>query len=500
MISRVSSRVRSRRSPFSSPPSSFLSTLSHPPVVGPGALSAEERAIRDAASSFCAEHLTPAKVLAMDNAAKLDPSLVRALHTSGFMGIEIPEVHGGAGGSFVASCLAIEEFSKRDASVAVMVDVQNTLVNNVFKKWGSRELQDWALPRLATQDVASFALSEPGSGSDAFALKTRATRDGDSWVIDGGKIWITNGAEAGLFLIFANVDPSKGHRGITAFLSERSAPGLSIGKLEDKLGIRASSTAQLNFDGLRVHESRVVGKVGEGYKIAIGILNEGRVGIAAQMLGIAQGAFDIAVPYALQRKQFGTRIADFQGVQHQIAQAATEISATRALVYNAARLKMAADEDPTADPSEFISQAAMAKLYSSQVAERVTSRCIEWMGGMGFVKESGVEKFWRDAKIGAIYEGTSNIQLNTIAKAVRVLKSHQRASACPSLTPPFPFPRSIRIINDIFLNTSLLYYILHPCAPTTLGTGIASRTLSSPQHHATSRSKPIPQPAEGIAP
>jgi short/branched chain acyl-CoA dehydrogenase len=227
-----------------------------------------------------------------------------------------------------------------------------------------------------------------------------------------------NGAEAGLFLIFANVDPSKGHRGITAFLAERSAPGLTVGKLENKLGIRASSTAQLNFDGLRVHESRVVGKVGEGYKIAIGILNEGRVGIAAQMLGIAQGAFDVAVPYALQRKQFSTRVADFQGMQHQIAQAATELSATRTLVYNAARLKMAADLDPTADPSEFITQAAMAKLYASQVAERVTSKAIEWMGGMGFVKESGVEKFWRDSKIGAIYEGTSNIQLNTIAKAV----------------------------------------------------------------------------------
>ena len=393
--------VRARRPLPAAARALSVSPLSHPPVVGPHALTPEEASIRDAAAAFCAEQLPPARVLAMDEAARLEPALVAALFDAGLMGVEVPEAHGGSGASFVAACLVVEEVAKRDASVAVLVDVQNTLVNNVFKKWATPALQEFAYPRLASSAVGCFCLSEPGSGSDAFALKTRAEKRGDAWEINGGKVWITNGGEAGLFLIFANVDPSKGHRGITAFLAERDAPGLTVGKLENKLGIRASSTAQLHFDGLRVHESRVVGKVGEGYKIAIGILNEGRVGIAAQMVGIAQGAFDVAVKYALERKQFGTRVADFQGVAHQVAQAATEISAARALVYNAARLKMAADADPSADPSEFITQAAMAKLYSSQVAERVTSKAVEWMGGMGFVKESGVEKFFRDAKIGA---------------------------------------------------------------------------------------------------
>lgn len=332
-------------------------------------------------------------------AAKMDASLVKALFEGGFMGIEIPEAHGGSGASFMASCLAIEELAKKDASVAVMADVQNTLVNNVFKKWGSTEVQEFAYPLLASRAVGCFCLSEPGSGSDAFALKTRAEKQGDSYVINGGKVWITNGGEAELFLIFANVDPSKGYKGITAFLATRDTPGLTVGKKEDKLGIRASSTAQLHFDNLRVPASRIVGKVGEGYKIAIGILNEGRVGIAAQMLGIAQGAFDIAVPYTFTRKQFGTAIGDFQALQQQQAQIATEIEAARALVYNAVRLKMAADEDPAADPSEFIRTAAMAKLYASQIAEKAASHAIEWMGGMGFVKESGVEKFYRDAKV-----------------------------------------------------------------------------------------------------
>jgi alkylation response protein AidB-like acyl-CoA dehydrogenase len=344
-----------------------------PPVVGASSLTDEERSIRDAAAAFASEHLTPTRVLKMDKEARMEPELVRSFFDSGFMGIEISEKYGGAGASFVASCLAIEEFAKKDASAAVMVDVQNTLVNNVFKRWGSREIQDFAYPLLSQREVGCFCLSEAGSGSDAFALKTRAERDGDHWVINGGKVWITNGGEAGLFLIFANVDPSKGHRGITAFLAERGAPGLTVGKFEDKLGIRASSTAQLHFDGLRIHESRIVGKIGEGYKIAIGILNEGRVGIAAQMLGIAQGAMDIAVPYALQRKQFGTRVADFQGIQHQIAQAATEISACRALVYNAARMKMAVDEDPFIDAKDFITQAAMAKLVSTLSSLRWSS-------------------------------------------------------------------------------------------------------------------------------
>jgi len=292
-------------------------------------------------------------------------------------------------------------------------------VNNVFKMYASPELQAFAWPRLATRSVASFALSEPGSGSDAFALTTRAERTGDHYTITGSKCWITNGGEAELFLIFANVDPSKGYKGITCFLAERDTPGLTVGKREDKLGIKASSTVVLNFDGLKVPASRVVGKVGEGYKYAIGILNEGRVGIAAQMLGIAQGAFDLGYSYAMQRKQFGSVVGEFQGMQHQFSQVATEIEAARALTYNAARLKMRLDEETAkgnkVDHTPFVKQAAMVKLLSSQVAEKSASKAIEWMGGMGFVRESGVEKFYRDAKIGAIYEGTSNIQLNTSA-------------------------------------------------------------------------------------
>jgi len=367
----------------------------------------------------------------MDADGVMDPSLISSLFSSGFMGIEIPQEYGGTGASFMAACLAIEELAMADASVAVLVDVQNTLVNNVFKMYASPELASFAWPRLAKSSVASFALSEPGSGSDAFALKTRAEKKGDTYTINGGKVWITNGGEADLFLIFANVDPSKGHRGITCFLAERGDPGLTVGKREDKLGIRASSTVQLHFEGLKVHESRVVGKVGEGYKYAIGILNEGRVGIAAQMLGIAQGAFNMGYSYAMQRRQFGQVVGEFQGMSHQFAQAAADLEAARVLTYNAARLKMLVDERASAgspmDPTPFIKAAAMAKLVASQVAERTSSRAIEWMGGMGFVKESGVEKFYRDAKIGAIYEGTSNIQLNT-SKFFPSLRS----SSCPT--------------------------------------------------------------------
>ncbi len=387
--------------------------------------------MKDAAAAFADQHLSLDRVLRMDKASMFEPSLVPQLHAAGLMGIEIPVEHGGSGASFLAACLAVEELAKRDASVSVMVDVQNTLVNNVFKMYASPELQAFAWPRLATRSVASFALSEPGSGSDAFALTTRAERTGDYYTITGSKCWITNGGEAELFLIFANVDPSKGYKGITCFLAERDTPGLTVGKREDKLGIKASSTVVLNFDGLKVPASRVVGKVGEGYKYAIGILNEGRVGIAAQMLGIAQGAFDLGYSYAMQRKQFGGVVGEFQGMQHQFAQVATEIEAARALTYNAARLKMRLDEETAkgakVDHTPFVKQAAMAKLLSSQVAEKSASKAIEWMGGMGFVRESGVEKYYRDAKIGAIYEGTSNIQLNT--------------SACrPSSRPPPPPP------------------------------------------------------------
>ena len=395
--------------------------------------SEEEASIKDAAAAFAAEHLPLARVLSMDAAGALEPSLVSALFSSGFMGIEIPQEHGGTGASFMAAVLAIEELARADASTAVLVDVQNTLVNNVFKMYASPELAAFAWPRLAARSVASFCLSEPGSGSDAFALRTRAERDGDHYVINGGKVWITNGGEADLFLIFANVDPAKGYKGITCFLAERGAPGLTVGKREDKLGIRASSTVQLHFEGLRVHQSRVVGRVGEGYKYAIGILNEGRVGIAAQMVGIAQGAFDLGYRYAMQRKQFGSVVGEFQGMQHQFAAAAADIEGARALTYNGARLKMAVDAAAAAgrpiDATPFIKAAAIAKLVAGQVAERTASRAIEWMGGMGFVRESGVEKFYRDAKIGAIYEGTSNIQLSTSAFGRQLLSALPRARA-----------------------------------------------------------------------
>lgn len=326
------------------------------------------------------------------------------------MGVEIPEQYGGTGSSFMAACLAVEELAKVDASVAVAADVQNTLVNNIFARFATEEIKAFAFPKLASNTVGSFCLSEAGSGSDAFALKTRADKKGDYFVINGSKSWITNAGEAGLFLIMANVDPSAGYKGITCFLAERDTPGLIIGKKEDKLGIRASSTCSITFDNLKVPSNRIVGELGKGYKIAIETLNEGRIGIAAQMLGIAQGAYNTAMPYVFQRKQFGQFIGDFQGMQHQYASAAVDIEAARLLTYNAARLKMAGQP--------FVKEAAMAKLYASQVAERVSSKAIEWMGGMGFVKETGAEKYFRDSKIGAIYEGTSNIQLQTIAKLV----------------------------------------------------------------------------------
>jgi short-chain 2-methylacyl-CoA dehydrogenase len=346
----------------------------------------------------------------MDESATMEPSVIKGLFEQGFMGIEIPEKFGGAGASFLSACLAIEELAKVDASVAVCADVQNTLVNNIIKMWASPAIQERVYPRLATDAVGSFCLSEPGSGSDAFALRTRAEKKGDSYLINGSKAWITNGGEADFFLIMATVDPSLGYKGITCFLAERGMPGLTVGKKEDKMGIRASSTVPLTFEDLRVPASNIVGELGKGYKIAIEILNEGRIGIAAQMLGIAEGAFETAVPYTFSRKQFGQAVGDFQGMQHQQAQCAMEIEATRLLVHNAARRKMAG--------LPFVAEAAMAKLYASQVAERVASRSVEWMGGMGFVKDMGAEKYYRDVKIGAIYEGTSNIMLTTIAKGI----------------------------------------------------------------------------------
>lgn len=367
---------------------------------------------RPSVSKYANEKVLP-RVRAMDAAGKMDRDIIKGLFDNGFMGIEVPEKYGGSGMGFFSAILAIEELAKVDASVSVCCDVQNTLVNNVFSLWANDDIKERALSRLAKDTLGCFGLSEPTSGSDAFALKTRAEKhsSGDYWVINGSKLWITNAGEADLFLIMANADPSKGYKGITCFLAEsRDLPGLTVGRSEDKLGIRASSTCPLTFDNLKIPSKNIVGELGKGYKIAIEILNEGRIGIAAQMLGIAEGAFNAAVPYTFERKQFGQAVGDFQGLQHQYAQAAVEIEAARFLVYNAARRKQAGQS--------FVKEAAMAKLYASQVAERVSSKAIEWMGGVGFVKDYPAEKFYRDCKIGAIYEGTSNIQLQTIAKLI----------------------------------------------------------------------------------
>ncbi|KAJ1730365.1 hypothetical protein LPJ61_003053 [Coemansia biformis] len=371
-------------------------------------LSEEEEMMRDVVVRFARDVVQP-KVLEMDETETMDPQVIRGLFDAGLMGIETPADLGGAEASFMSAIIAIEELAKVDPSVSVLCDVHNTLVNTVFRTFGSEALKAKYLPKLSASSLGCFCLSEAASGSDAFALQTRAVRDGDHYVLNGSKMWITNSNEADVFLVFATVDPSQGYKGITCFVVERDM-GITIAKKEKKLGIRASSTCQLAFDDVRVPAENVLGDVGKGYKIAIEILNEGRIGIAAQMLGLAQGAFDNAMPYLFQRKQFGTRIGDFQGMQHQYAQIATEIEAARLLTYNAARLKE--------EGKPFIKQAAMAKLYASQVAERASSRAVEWMGGLGFTRELPLEKFYRDCKIGAIYEGTSNIQLQTIAKAL----------------------------------------------------------------------------------
>ena len=374
-------------------------------------LSEIEEEIRTATARWVDAEVAP-RVRAMDDAAALDPAVLRGLFDNGFMGVEIDEEYGGAGLNFTSSLLVVEEVARADPSVAVLVDIQNTLVNNMFRFWASEPLKAEWLPRLATDTASSFALSEPGSGSDAFALRTRADRsaDGGHYTLNGAKAWISNSAEAGVFLVMANVDASKGYKGITCFVVPRETPGLVVEAKEDKLGIRASSTCALSLVDVKVPASAVLGEVGAGYKYAIEILNEGRIGIGAQMVGLARGALDGTLPYLHEREQFGTRIADFQGVQHQVAQAATELEAARLLVYNAARLKESG--------RPFIKEAAMAKLYASQTAERVASKCVELLGGVGFTKDFGVEKFYRDAKIGQIYEGTSNIQLNTIAKMI----------------------------------------------------------------------------------
>lgn len=370
-------------------------------------LSEEEVLFRDTVRDFAERDVRP-RVATMERAAAIDRTLLAKCFDIGLMGIEIPEAHGGAGGSLLMTVLAVEELSAVDASVAIFVDVQNTLVNALLRKWGSEHLRQRYLPRLATGLLGAYALSEPESGSDAFGLQTRAVPRGEHWVLDGRKLWITNGAEADLFIIFANADFSRGYKGITAFAVERGFKGFGVGKKEDKLGIRASSTCELILDGCEVPATNLVGAVGEGYKVAIETLNTGRIGIGAQMIGVARGALTAALTYVKERRQFGRPLAEFQGVQFQLAQAATELEAARLMVYNAARLEDAGEP--------YTTQAAMAKLFSSQVAGRVTSLAVELFGGYGYTKEYPVEKFYRDAKIGAIYEGTSNMQLNTIAK------------------------------------------------------------------------------------
>jgi len=370
-------------------------------------LSEEEELFRDTVRAFAQRDVQPL-VAAMEQASAVDPALLARCFELGLMGIEIPEAHGGAGGSLLMTVLAVEELSAVDGSVAIFVDVQNTLVNKLLLKWADEALKARYLPRLASDLLGAYALSEPESGSDAFGLQTKATKQGNRWVLEGRKLWITNGAEAGLFIIFANADFSQGYKGITTFAVERGFKGFSVGKKEDKLGIRASSTCELILDGVAVPAANVVGEVGKGYRVAIETLNTGRIGIGAQMIGVARGALSAALPYVRERKQFGRPIAEFQAVQFQLAQAATELEAARLMVYNAARLEDAGEP--------YTTQAAMAKLFSSQVAERITSLCVELFGGYGYTKEYPVEKFYRDAKIGTIYEGTSNMQLNTIAK------------------------------------------------------------------------------------
>ncbi|TIA52332.1 acyl-CoA dehydrogenase NM domain-like protein [Aureobasidium pullulans] len=373
-----------------------------------------EHMMAESVGKFANDVILP-KVRSMDEAEKMDQDIIEQCFEQGLMGIEIPEEFGGAGMNFTAAIVGIEELARVDPSVSVMVDVHNTLVNTTVLKYGTNESKRKWLPQLATNTVGSFCLSEPVSGSDAFALKTRAEKTADGYRINGSKMWITNSLEAGFFIVFANLDPSKGYKGITAFIVDKDTPGFSIAKKEKKLGIKASSTCVVNFDDCDIPKGNLLGEEGHGYKYAIGILNEGRIGIAAQMTGLAMGAFSNAASYVWNdRKQFGTLVGEFQGMQHQLAQAWTEICAARAMVYNAARKKEAGED--------FVMDAAMAKLYASQVAGRVSGQAIEWMGGMGFVREGLAEKYWRDSKIGAIYEGTSNIQLTTIARFCNQLK------------------------------------------------------------------------------
>ncbi|HEX3102883.1 MAG TPA: acyl-CoA dehydrogenase [Terriglobales bacterium] len=385
-------------------PEAAVQNLTATPLTS---FSEDEILFRENVRQFAEEKVRPL-AREMDEKGVFDKSLIEQFFQLGLMGIEVPEQFGGAGGKFFEAILAVEELSRADASAGVVVDVQNTLVNNALVRWANTEQKRKYLSRMASDTVGAYALSEAGSGSDAFALQTRAELKGSDYVLNGRKLWITNAKEAGVFVLFATVDPSAGYKGITAFIVEKGFPGFTVGKKEDKLGIRASSTCELILEDCRVPKSNVLGESGKGYKIAIETLNEGRIGIGAQMLGVARGAWEYAAKYAQERKQFGKSISEFQGIQFQLAQMATEIEAARLMVYNAARMKDAG--------MPFVKEAAMTKLFCSQVAERVTSLAIEIYGGVGFTKDYPVEKYWRDAKIGKIYEGTSNMQLATIAK------------------------------------------------------------------------------------
>lgn len=372
----------------------------------------DEEMIRDAARHWANEELRPL-VRDMDDEGKTRPEVVQGLFDHGFMGMEIPEEYGGSRMNFTSACLVVEELSRVDPSVSIMVDIHNTLTNNAVRFWGSEELKKKWLPRLASEAVSSFALSEAGSGTDAFAMKTTATEspDGSYYTLNGEKLWISNSREAGVFLVFANVDHALKHKGITAFMVDANTEGLHVGKAEKKLGLRASSTCPVVLDDVKVDTSDILGEVGLGYKYCINILNEGRIGIASQQIGIAKGCMDIAMPYLNDRSQFGTKLADFQGMEHQYAQIATEIHAAEIMTYNTCRMKE--------NGIPFVKEASMAKLYSSQVAEKAASKSIEWLGGIGFTQDLLAEKFYRDCKVGSIYEGTSNIQLQTIAKRIK---------------------------------------------------------------------------------
>ena len=372
-------------------------------------LSPDELLFQSTVTEFADAEVRP-RVDEMERAAHLDSALIRAAFELGLMGIEVDEKYGGAGGSLMMVTLAVEAISRVDASSAIIVDVQNTLANYPISRYGNDDQKARYLPKLTTDTVGAYALSEPGSGSDAFGLQARAERQGDRWVLNGRKMWITNGAEAGIFVVFANADPAAGHRGITAFIVERGFPGFTVGRKEDKLGIRASSTTELILDGCEVPAENVLGPVGQGYRIAIDTLNGGRIGIGAQMIGVARGALDAAIGYVKERQAFGKSLSEFQGIQFQLGQAATDLEAARLLVYNASRLRDSGHD--------VMKEGAMAKLFSSQVCERVTSLCVELFGGYGYTKDFPVEKFYRDAKIGTIYEGTSNMQLHTIAKQI----------------------------------------------------------------------------------